>query len=204
MGKEAANPPSAASAESGSVPKLAHPLTVSSGGVFGVSLLVQLLGVIGSIFLYKQMLGVAGAAIIGTAQFFLLIGSSINGVGDLRLGTAYTYYLARGKPPTDNTSTYFAVRLVMVGLAGLILFVIAPLTIAGHQIASGTTELTSLGIFLTLPLLWSLSTVYNSLFIGLGNSLKAQYPSLVEALVRLPVLVYVAYNLRSVEGITFA
>jgi O-antigen/teichoic acid export membrane protein len=177
---------------------------VSSGAVFGVSLLVQVLGVVGSVFLYKQMLGVAGAAIIGTAQFFLLIGSSINGVGDLRLGTAYTYFLARGKPPEDNTSTYFGVRLVMVACAGVLLFVLAPLSIGGHQIASGTAEMTSLGIFLALPVLWSFSTVYNSMFIGLGNSLKAQYPSLVEALVRLPVLIYVAYHVRSVEGITGA
>jgi O-antigen/teichoic acid export membrane protein len=193
-----------AAGEGSSIPVPAHPLTVSSGAVFGVSLLVQVLGVVGSVFLYKQMLGVAGAAIIGTAQFFLLIGSSINGVGDLRLGTAYTYFLARGKPPEDNTSTYFGVRLVMVACAGVMLFVLAPLSIAGHQIASGTAEMTSLGIFLTLPVLWSFSTVYNSMFIGLGNSLKAQYPSLVEALVRLPVLIYVAYHVRSVEGITSA
>ena len=197
--------PAAGTADAGSsIPRPSHPLTLSSGGVFGVSLLVQFLGVVGSIFLYKQMLGVAGAAIIGTAQFFLLIGSSINGVGDLRLGTAYTYFLARGKPPTDNTSTYFVVRLMMVGAAGIILFVIAPLSIAGHQIATGSEEITSLGIFLALPLLWSFSTVYNSMYIGLGNSLKAQYPSLVEALVRLPVLFYVAYHVKSVEGITIA
>jgi len=197
-----ANPPAAGAGSR--IPTPAHPLTLSSGGVFAVSLLVQVLGVVGSVFLYKQMLGVAGAAIIGTAQFFLLIGSSINGVADLRLGTAYTYFLARGKPPTDNTSTYFGVRLAMVACAGFVLFGLAPLSIEGHQIASGSAELMSLGIFLALPILWSFSTVYNSLFIGLGNSLKAQYPSLVEALVRLPVLIYVAYHVKSVEGITVA
>jgi len=183
---------------------MSHPLTVSSGGVFGFSLLVQILGVVGSIFLYKQMLGTAGAAIIGTAQFFLLIGSSVNGVGDLRLGTAYTFFLARGKPATDNTATYFVVRLVMVGCASILLFGIAPLTIGGHQIAHGMVEMTSLGVFLSLPLLWSFSTVYNSMFIGLGNSVKAQYPQMVEAVVRLPVLIFVAYHVKSVEGITFA
>jgi O-antigen/teichoic acid export membrane protein len=187
------------------VPQQAFSLTLSSGGVFGVSLLIQLLGVVGSIFLYKQIgLTTAGQALIGTAQLFLLIGSSINGVGDLRLGTAYTYFLARGKPVTDNTSTYLVVRMVMVGAAGVILFAIAPLTLAGTQIAKGGAELTSLGIFLTLPLLWSLSTVYNQMFIGLGNSLKAQYPSLIEAMVRLPVLIYVAYEVKTVESITLA
>ena len=186
------------------IPKPAHPLTISSGGVFAVSLIVQLLGVIGSIFLYKHMPGLAGAGLIGTAQFFLLIGSSINGIGDLRLGTAYTYFLARGTPAEEGTGTYFVVRLTMVGAAGLLLFVIAPLSIGGYQIVSSPQELMSLGIFLLLPLLWSFTAVYNNMFIGLGNSLKAQYPSLIESIVRVPALIYVAYNLRSVEGITYA
>jgi O-antigen/teichoic acid export membrane protein len=180
-----------------SVPTASHPLALSSGGVFAASLIVQLLGVFGSIFLYKNLLGQTGAALIGTAQFFLLIGSSINGIGDLRLGTAYTYFLARGTRPQQTTSTYLVVRTSMVGAAGLILFGILP-SFVGHA------NVAWLGVFLALPLLWSLSTVYNQMFIGLGNSLKAQYPSLVESVVRLPVLIFVAYRMHTVEGITFA
>lgn len=199
---EPALPPAAPVPE---VPQQAHSLTLSSGAVFAAALLVQLLGVIGSIFLYKHIgITTAGQVLIGTAQLFLLIGSSINGVGDLRLGTSYTYFLARGKPATDNTSTYLAVRTAMVAAAGVVLFAIAPLQIYHHTIASSPTELTSLGIFLTLPILWSFSTVYNQMFIGLGNSLRAQFPGLVEALVRLPVLIYVAYAWRSLEGMTVA
>jgi O-antigen/teichoic acid export membrane protein len=198
-------PPSNPDRAPAGVPTQAFSLTLSSGGVFAVSLVIQLLGVIGSIFLYKQIgLTTTGQALIGTAQLFLLIGSSINGVGDLRLGTAYTFFLARGKPVSDNTSTYLVVRMMMVGAAGAILFVIAPLSIGGTQIAHGGAEITSLGVFLTLPILWSFSTVYNQMFIGLGNSLKAQYPSLLESIVRLPVLVYVAYEVKTVESITLA
>lgn len=187
------------------VPQPAHSLTLSSGAVFAAALLVQLLGVIGSIFLYKHIgFDTAGQVLIGTAQLFLLIGSSINGVGDLRLGTAYTYFLARGKAAADNTATYLAVRTAMVAAAGVILFAIAPLSIEHHTIASSPADLASLGIFLTLPVLWSFSTVYNQMFIGLGNSLKAQYPGLVESIVRLPVLIYVAYSAKTLEGITIA
>jgi O-antigen/teichoic acid export membrane protein len=57
---------------------------------------------------------------------------------------------------------------------------------------------------LTLPILWSFSTVYNQMFVGLGNSLKAQYPGLVEAICRLPVLIFVAYQMKSLEGMTIA
>jgi len=198
-------PPSASPTGPPAVPKAAYSLTISSGAVFAASLATQLLGLFGSIAFYKTLgLTHQGVVILGTAQLFLLIGSSINGVGDLRLGTAYTYFLARGKPPTDNTSTYLLVRMMMVAAAGVILFGVAPLSIGGSRIAPNNTELLSLGVFLTLPLLWSFSTVYNSLFIGLGNSVKAQYPSLIEAIARLPAILVVAFFFPNILGITAA
>ncbi|HYA54706.1 MAG TPA: polysaccharide biosynthesis C-terminal domain-containing protein [Thermoplasmata archaeon] len=198
-------PPSTPLPGSNAVPKAAYSLTLSSGAVFGASLATQLIGFVASTVLLKTVgLSNTGLALLGTAQLFLLIGSSINGVADLRLGTAYTYFLARGKPATDNTSTYLLVRMLMVAAAGIILFVIAPLSIGGTQIASTRTELLALGIFLSLPILWSFSTVYNSLFIGLGNSVKAQYPSLIEAIARLPVLVVVAFYFPNILGLTAA
>jgi O-antigen/teichoic acid export membrane protein len=188
------------------VPKQALSLTLSSGAVFTASLAIQLLGVAASYFLYHHIGNVSlqGAALLGTVQLFLLIGSSINGIGDLRLGTAYTYYLARGKPATDNTTVYLLVRMMMVAMVGVIIFVIAPTTIDGKRLVSGSIEWTSLGIFLALPILWSFSTVYNQLFIGEGNSLKAQYPGLIEALARLPVLIWCAYYDPTIEGLTIA
>ena len=202
MGTPGSTPPLKSGVE---VPQPAHSLTISSGAVFGAALLIQFLGVVGSTFLYKKVgIDTAGIALVGTAQLFLLIGSSINGVGDLRIGTAYCYFLARGKRPTDNTSIYLALRMAMVATAGVILFVVAPLSIGGHVIAGSPTDVGSLGIFLALPILWSFSAVYNNLFIGLGNSLKAQYPTLIEAFCRLPVLLYVAFDVRSLQGITLA
>ncbi len=186
------------------VPQQAHSLTLSSGAVFATALLIQVLGVVGSIFLYKHIgISSTGIALIGTAQLFLLLGSSINGIGDLRIGSAYTYFLARGKAPADNTGTYLLLRTSMVVAASITLFAIAPLSVFNHHIASGP-ELVSLGVFLSLPVLWSFSTVYNQMYVGLGNSLRAQFPSLVEALVRLPVLIYVAYDVRTLDGITIA
>ncbi len=187
------------------VPRLAHSLTLSSGAVFAASLAVQLIGLIGSIFLAKHIgITPAGQALIGTAQLFLLIGSSINGLADLRLGTAYTYFLARGKSPRDNTTTYLVVGMAMDLAAVVVLFVIAPLAIGGSSIVHGSDQWLDLGLFLTLPILWSFSGLYNNLYIGLGNSLKAQYPSLVEALARLPVLIYVSYYSHSIESIAIA
>jgi O-antigen/teichoic acid export membrane protein len=187
------------------VPKQAFSLTISSGAVFAASVLIQVLGLIGSIVLIKQTTkDTALVGLVGAVQLFLLIASSINGVGDLRLGTAYTYFLARGKPARDNTATYLFVRMGMVAVAAFVLFVLAPISIGGNQIVSGNQEYLAFGLFMALPLLWSFSTVYNSMFIGEGNSLRAQYPSLVEALARLPFLFYVAYHDFTILGMTLA
>lgn len=183
------------------MPKPAVSLTLSSGFVFAAAVATQVIGFAGSLFLYKYFaVSTENQVLLGTVQLFLLIGSSINGIGDLRLGTAYTFFLARGKPATDNTAVYLFVRMAMVGLAGLVIFAIAPAT----GISSGDLQLTSLGVFVALPLLWSFSTVYNQLFIGLGNSVRAQYPSLIEAIARMPILIWVAYYDHTILGLTFA
>ncbi len=187
------------------VPALAHSLTLSSGAVFAVSVITQLLGLVATIFLSKRI-GISneGLALLGTAQLFLLIASSINGLADLRLGTAYTYFLARGKPPRENTTSYLLIGMLMDAVAVIAIFLIAPIAIDGARIVSGTSEWIDLGLFLTLPILWSFSGLYNSLYIGLGNSLRAQYPTLVEAIVRLGALIYVAFFVHSIEGIAIA
>ncbi len=187
------------------MPTLAHSLTLSSGAVFAVSVITQLLGLVATIFLAKRIgISNGGLALLGTAQLFLLIASSINGLADLRLGTAYTYFLARGKSPRDNTTSYLLIGMLMDTVAVIAIFVIAPIALDGARIVSGTSEWLDLGLFLTLPILWSFPGLYNSLYIGLGDSLRAQYPTLVEAIVRLGALVYVAFFVHSIEGIAVA
>ncbi|MGI0070837.1 MAG: polysaccharide biosynthesis C-terminal domain-containing protein [Thermoplasmata archaeon] len=194
-------PPTTAPAPVPEVPKQAVSLTLSSGGVFAAAVATQLIGFAGSFFLYHHIgVSIQGQILLGTVQLFLLIGTSINGLGDLRLGTAYTFFLARGKPPTDNTTVYLVVRMILVGLCGLVIFALAPST----GITSGNLEWTALGIFVALPILWSFSTVYNQMYIGLGNSVRAQYPALLEATARLPVLIWVAYYDHTILGLTIA
>ena len=188
------------------IPRPKHSLALSSGAVFAISLSVQLIGFVGSTIFLARHVGIndAGKALIGLAQLFLLIASSINGLGDLRIGTAYTFFLARGKPATDNTGTYLLFRAAMVALAGVLVFVIAPYAVGGSSFATGSGNLAMFGVFLTLPLLWSFSTVYNQMHIGLGDSVKAQYPTLVEGVARLPVLIYATYYAPNIEAITAA
>jgi O-antigen/teichoic acid export membrane protein len=189
----------------GRIPRARHPLGFSSAGVFTASTLVQIAGFVGSIFLYK-FVGVSsqGQALLGTVQLYLLIASSISSVGDLRIGSAYTFLIARGKPPIDVTATYVALRFVIVGAAAILILLVAPVSLDGRTLASSAGLLEIVAAILSLPLLWSLPAVYAQLFIAQGDSVKAQYPSLVEVAVRTPLLLFVALYAPNIWGITLA
>lgn len=170
-------------------------LGASSTAVFVVALLIQFLGFIPSYFLSHGVgAGTSGAgrALIGTFQLFLLLASSINMIGDLRIGSAYTFFVARGDPPRNSTGTYLILRVLMVGVAGAAVWAIGPL--------AGFTSLQDAGLFalwMTLPILWSVSTVYSQLFIAQGDSIRGQLPLLVESVVRTSALTYVAVTITS-------
>ncbi len=169
-------------------------MALNSTGVFVITILIQLLGYIPTHF-FAQHVGSAvgangsypGQAVLGTFQLFLLIASSINMVGDLRIGTAFVFFVARGEKPEVGTGTYLVLRFVMVAIAGgAVLAVAAP---------AGWTTWQDLGIFglwMLLPVLWSISTVYSQLLAAQSRSTAGQVPTLVESVVRVAALTLVA------------
>ncbi len=188
-----------------SVPKSRHPLGFSSAGVFSLGLIVQVLGFVGSVILYK-FVGVSaqGQALLGTVQLFLLIASSISSVGDLRMGSAYTYFIARGKSPLDGTSTYLLLRVGIAAAACTIILILTTVNIGNWPFTNAGSLLYLLAAFLTLPLLWSVEAVFTQMFVAQGDSIRAQLPSLVEVLVRTPLLLVVAIWSPTIWAIALA
>ena len=174
---------------------------LSSGVIFLISLAIQLIGYVSTYF-FAQGLGHddQGKALLGLTQFYLLVASSLNGIGDLRIGAAYTFFISRGKPPESSTATYLLLRLLMVGVAGATLWVLGP----SLGLTSTTLRLEMFGIFLLLPLLWSFSTVYTQLTQAQGRSIRSQYPLLLESIIRTGVLVIVATHHPTIVTITLA
>ena len=176
--------------EKGATGALARSIGISSTGVFLVTLAIQLLGYLPT---HYFALGVGetvpGRDVLGTFQWFLLIASSINMVGDLRIGSAYTFYIARGESPRLSTGTYLLLRVVMVGAGGAMLWALAP--------ALPYSTVQYLGLFalwMLLPLLWTLPTVYMQLWVAEGQSVRGQVPQLVESIVRTALLTYISYR----------
>jgi len=191
--------------DAAAVPPPTGHVGLSSTGVFLSSVAIQAIGVVASTVLnHFVATGDSGKAIIGTIQLYLLIASSINGLADLRIGTAYTFFIARGADPRAATATYLALRLAMVAVTGVGLFVLGTLPGTGFTWAATPEDVGALAIFMALPVLWSIQTVYTQLVVAQGRSTAGQIPLLLESVIRTPLLVLVAFELPTVQGLTYA
>jgi len=190
--------------ETGSTPQ-GRPLAISSSFVYVVTFITQLIGYISSFFIARHIAAPgAGLALVGFVQFNLLLASSINALGELRLGSAFVYYVARDASMKRFTGTYFASRAAFVVIFGLALLAIAPflgiVSMSGGLTIPSSTLYLCLAVFMLLPLLWTPGVVYSQLYVGLGNSIRGQLPTLVESLVRTSALVAVALTFPTVAG----
>ncbi len=182
-----------------------RPLGISSSFVYAVTFITQLVGYISSFFIARQIASPgAGLALVGFVQFNLLLASSINMLGELRIGSAFVYYVARDPASKRFAGTYFTSRIVFVALFGTALLAIAPyigiVSMTGGLTVASSSLYLCLAVFMLLPLLWTPGVVYGQLYIGLGNSIRGQLPTLVESLVRTSALVVVALTFPTVAG----
>ena len=180
-----------------------RPLALSSSSVYAVTFVTQLVGYISSFFIARHIASPgAGLALVGFVQFNLLLASSINSLGELRLGSAFVYYIARDSSKKWFTGTYFASRAAFVALFGLALLAIAPylgiVSMSGGLTIPSSSLYLCLGVFMLLPLLWTPGVVYSQLYVGLGNSIRGQLPTLVESVVRTSALIVVALTFPTV------
>ncbi len=175
-----------------------RPLGLSSSFVYGATLIIQLIGYLSSFEVAGHIVASgAGLPLWGFIQFNLLLASSVNTLGELRLGSSFVYYIARTRSSTKYTGTYFVARTVFVLIAGLALLGLAPslgLSSASPGLSiSSATLFASLAMFMVLPILWTPGTVYGQLYVGLGNSIRAQYPALIDSVIRTALIVAVAF-----------
>jgi O-antigen/teichoic acid export membrane protein len=182
-----------------------RPLGLSSSLVFIISVVIQLIGFLGNFFVAHHIgIYTTGLTAIGLSGLFLTIASTVNGMADLRVGNAYTYFIARGRDPHELTATYVALRLGMVGAVSLTLFALAPLIFL-HSAASYiplSSELAIFGVYLITPLLWSPGTIYTQLWVARGDSIRSQYPLLIQSIVQTAGLITVAFlGLSSLDSL---
>lgn len=199
---------------------------LNSTGVFVVSVLVQVVGVIATIVLYRLLpphfagIGLPASAcaplgpvyghafsLLAAAALFLLIAASVNQLADLRMGTAYIYFIARGHPARQLSGTFIALRFALIATGSLIVLAIAPMFLNLHawnpNCGVGDVYVPFV-VFMALPSLMTISTFYNQYYVGVGQSIRAQYPMLVESLFRTGALILAALFFPNIWGLTVA
>ena len=135
-----------------------------------------------------------GLAYMGIATFYLLISSMIYTLGDLRVGTAYGFFVARGGNTKNLTGAYLAFRVLSLGGVAVVFGVLTPILapLFGISPAPGVGWL-PLDLFLFLPLLETPSVIYSSLRASRGNAAAGIWPFVVENTLRAAGLVVVAF-----------
>ncbi|HKS59935.1 MAG TPA: polysaccharide biosynthesis C-terminal domain-containing protein, partial [Thermoplasmata archaeon] len=101
-----------------------------------------------------------------------------------------------GRPLGSNTATYAYLRLPMILATGIVLGGLAPVL----HLVSTPTQYAVFWVFMLLPVLWTPQTVYTSLWVARGDSIRAQYPQLIETVVRTTGIVLVALVIPMIEG----
>lgn len=179
------------------LPTPARGVGISSTGVFLISIFIQFIGYISTFFLARNV-GVSpiGQDTLGEIQWYLFIASTVNGLGDLRLGAAFIFFVSRGRPSERLAGTYIVLRLALLGVAASILFGLA----APVARTAGMTEVDVYAAFLALTFVWAIPIVYNQLWVAKGDSIRAQFPTLIESIVRTSSLVGVALALGPLWG----
>lgn len=183
-----------------------RPLGLSSSLVFIIGIVIQGIGFAGNYFISHHIgITVQGQTAIGVAGLFLTIASTVNGLADLRVGSAYTYFIARGRSPEELTGTYTVLRLAMVAAVCVSLFALAPLfyfTQGAVACPAGgpcvptipaSVEVSAFGLFAITPLLWSPGVIYTQLWVARGDSIRSQFPLLVQSIAQTVGLITVAF-----------
>jgi O-antigen/teichoic acid export membrane protein len=172
---------------------------LSSSFVFLITIAIQGIGYAASFFTSHRIggMGADGLAILSISGLYLLVASTLSGLGDLRVGSAYVFYVARGRDPRTITSTYLALRLGLITIASAAALLVAPFLpfVHGSSCAglSQGSEFTLFGLFMLIPLLWSPGVVYGQLWVARGNSIRGQYPLLVQSVVQTGGLIAVSF-----------
>jgi O-antigen/teichoic acid export membrane protein len=203
---------------------------LNSTGVFVISILIQAIGFASTLVLYQLLPrnfpspGGAAAAACATATMhpypfahaasllaasiiFLLIAASINQLADLRMGAAFIYFVARGQSAKQLSGTFLALRFLFVGVGSLVAFLVLPRLLSLHAWSTdcgvGDVYL-PFAVFMLLPTLMNFSTFYNQYYVAVGQSIRAQYPMLVESVFRTVALIVSAVFVPSIWGLTAA
>jgi O-antigen/teichoic acid export membrane protein len=131
------------------------------------------------------------------ATGLIVISSIVSGVGDLRIGSAYTFFIARGADKKSLTGAYLLFRLGTFSAGSLIILAV------GIWQNWFPGYLWAFVLFMLVPILEIPEGIYSTLRVAEGRTALGQVPYLVEGTVRMGIIVFFALQF-TVSSVTTA
>ncbi|HPR98466.1 MAG TPA: flippase [Methanomassiliicoccales archaeon] len=142
--------------------------------------------------------------IYGTVTAAMALVATFNAVSDLGFSSAHIKRVSEGADPNQCISTFAFIKVVLTGLMVLITMVsIFVWTTVMGNVLSGTS-MQIIFLFILYQVLYDLSSIATVTFQARMEMAKMPLATLVEPLVRVPLVIFVALNYMGVMELTMS
>ncbi|MCL4324066.1 MAG: polysaccharide biosynthesis C-terminal domain-containing protein [Candidatus Thermoplasmatota archaeon] len=153
---------------------------------------IQILGWIGTKSLFVYVVGTSKVSpaleLVGIATTLILTYSVVTGIGGCRISSAYTFFVARGADRKPLTGTYIIFHLISYSVLSSSILLLTQFL---NWFPPGFLEAEVL-LIVVVPLLHVTTGAYLTERTALGRAAAGQLPAVVESIVRMVAIVYVA------------
>jgi O-antigen/teichoic acid export membrane protein len=167
--------------------------------LFISKMLTAALAYVGLFFITRYL----GVEIYGTVTWTMSFVATFNAVADLGFGSAHVKRMSEGNDPNECISTYATIKL---GLTGIMVILTLVSVFVWTSLLGGTLEDTSIELillFILYQVLYDLSSIATNTFQAKMEMAKMPLVTLVDPLVRVPLVIFVSMNLMGVMELAY-
>ncbi len=142
--------------------------------------------------------------VYGTVTAAMALVATFNAVADLGFSSAHVKRISEGADPDQCISTFAFIKIVLTALMVLVTVVsiFVWTTVLGKELAGASIDVIIL--FIVYQVLYDLSSIATATFQARMEMAKMPLATLIEPLVRVPLVIFVALNYMGVMELTLA
>jgi O-antigen/teichoic acid export membrane protein len=142
--------------------------------------------------------------IYGTVTAAMALVATFNAVADLGFSSAHVKRISEGADPNECISTFAFIKVVLTALMVLVILVslFVWTTVMGNSLTG--TSIDIILLFILYQVLYDLSSIATITFQARMEMAKMPLATLIEPLVRVPLVIFVALNYMGVMELTLA
>jgi O-antigen/teichoic acid export membrane protein len=161
------------------------------------SLLIVISTLLSSVFALVGILAMTnylGKDVYGNISWVLATLATLNTVSDLGFGNAHIKRISEGQDERDCFSTFIVIKVVLIAL--MVVFVLVVFLLWNDVLGGGMNPATwnLVVLFMLYYIMYDLSTIVTTTFTAKMETAKTQIVALIDPLVRVPLIVFIAFN----------